>query len=206
MASAVFRTIFSGLALGAAICAMPAGAQYQSDGYKFLEAVRDREGDVVTAFLKEPGSTLVNARDITTGDTGLHIVVRRRDSLWVRFLTQNGANPNIRNNAGETPLQIAAIVGPIESVTALIKAGANVDDTNSAGETPLIAAVHRRDVPMVRILLEKGANPDHNDNSGRSARDYVGLQSGNSLLLAEFEKADEAREAAGPKQTYGPSF
>lgn len=206
MARAVFRTIFSVFALAAVALAGPAGAQYQSDGYKFLEAVKDREGDVVTQYLKEPGSTLVNTRDITTGETALHIVTKRSDPLWIRFLAQNGANPNIRDKEGNTPIQIAVIVGPIDSVEALIKAGADINTTNIAGETPLITAVHKRDVPMVRLLLEKGASPDQNDNSGRSARDYVDLQTGNTLLLSEFKKADENRENAGASQSYGPNF
>lgn len=206
MARAVFRTIFPAIALGATALAASASAQFQSEGYKFLEAVKEREGDVVTQYLKEPGSTLVNTRDITSGETALHIVTRRRDPLWIRFLAQNGANPNIRDKNGETPLQVAVIVGPVESVEALIKAGADINTTNVAGETPLITAVHRRDVPMVRLLLEKGAKPDQNDNSGRSARDYAALQSGNTLLLSEFKKADEAREAAGAQQSYGPKL
>ncbi len=212
MPRAVFRAIPVLTAIGAIgaagliATAVPAAAQYQSEGYRFLESVKDRDGTVATDFLKEPGSVVVNTRDIVSGETALHIVARRRDTMWIRFLAQNGANPNIRDGKGETPLQIATVVGPLESVEALLQAGAHVDDTNAAGETPLVAAVHRRDVPTVRLLLAKGANPDRNDNSGRSARDYVALQSSNTLLLSEFAKADEARDSAKTTQTYGPTF
>ncbi len=206
MLRASTRAILSCLTLLVGALAMPATAQFQSEGYKFLKAVKDREGDIATEMLKQPGSVVVNTRDITSGETGLHIVVKRRDVLWVRFLTQNGANPNIADKNGVTPLQIGSTLGSIEVVTALIKAGANVDVANDAGETPLIAAVHKRDVPMVRLLLSKGANPDRNDNSGRSARDYVQLMNSNGMLLSELKKADEARAAAGEKKTYGPSF
>ena len=41
-------TIASALAL---VLAAPASAQFQSEGYKFLEAVKDREGDVATDML-----------------------------------------------------------------------------------------------------------------------------------------------------------
>ena len=206
MLRATPRALVACLAILWAALATPAAAQFRSEGYQFLQAVKDREGDVATEMLKEPGSVVVNTRDITTGDTGLHIVAKRRDVLWVKFLTQNGANPNIRNKRGETPLQIASTLGSIEVVAALIKAGANVDVANDSGETPLIAAVHKRDVPMVRLLLTNKANPDRNDNSGRSARDYVALQMSNSLLLNELTKADEARGDTGPQKTYGPSF
>jgi ankyrin repeat protein len=65
---------------------------------------------------------------------------------------------------------------------------------------------HSRNVAMVRLLLEKGADPDHNDNSGRSARNYLDLMGGNTLLKQEFENADAKRAGSGTKRDYGPSF
>lgn len=193
------------LALVLALAA-PAAAQFQSEGYKFLEAVKKREGEEVTDILSKPGSTIVNTRDITSGDTGLHIVVARSDVLWIRFLLQRGADPNIRNKKGVTPLQLATATGFTDGVEALIKGGASVNVSDQTGETPLIAAVHQRNVPLVRLLLEKGADPDHNDNSGRSARNYMELMSGNTLLSQEFANADTKRAEAGTKRDYGPSF
>jgi len=190
----------------AAVLAVPAAAQFQSEGYKFLEAVKEREGDDATDMLNKPGSTIVNTRDITSGDTGLHIVVARSDVLWIRFLLQRGADPNIRNKKGITPLQLATSMGFTEGVEALIKGGASVNVSDQTGETPLIAAVHSRNVGLVRVLLDKGADPDHYDNSGRSARDYMELMSGNTLMKQEFTNADTKRAEAGPKRDYGPSF
>jgi len=204
---AVGRKVVGGILPALAlILAVPAGAQFQSEGYQFLEAVKDREGDKATEFLRKPGSTIVNTRDITNGDTGLHIVVARSDLLWVRFLLQNGADPNIRNKKGLTPLQLATALSFTDGVEALIKGGASVNISDQTGETPLIAAVHARNVALVRLLLDKGADPDHNDNSGRSARNYMELMSGNTLLAQEFAAADTKRAGAGTKRDYGPSF
>jgi len=194
------------LLLFAAAVTVPAAAQFQSEGYKFLEAVKDRKGDEATDMLSKPGTQIVNTRDITSGDTGLHIVVARSDVLWVRFLLQRGADPNIRNKKGITPLQLATSLSFTDGVEALIKGGASVNVSDQTGETPLISAVHARNVAMVRLLLEKGADPDHNDNSGRSARDYMELMSGNSLLKQEFANADAKRAESGTKKNYGPSF
>jgi hypothetical protein len=190
----------------ALMLAVPAGAQFQSEGYQFLEAVKDRDGEKATDMLNKPGTQVVNSRDLTSGDTGLHMVVARSDGLWVRFLLQRGADPNIRNKRGLTPLQMATALGFTEGVEALIKGGANVNIADQTGETPLIAAVHARNVGLVRLLLEKGADPDRNDNSGRSARDYMELQNGNTLLKQEFAAADAKRAEAGTKKDYGPSF
>lgn len=191
-------------ALLGAIAATPVAAQMFSEGYEFLKAVKDRDGDAATEALNQPGTTIVNTRDLTTGETALHIVTARRDVLWIRFLTQRGANPNIRDKKGVSPLQMAVTLGFTDGVEALIKAGAEVEVTDGAGETPLIAAVHRRDAGLVRLLLEKGANPDRADNSGRSARDYARLMSAANTIQAEFDRADAAREAKGTSGDYGP--
>ena len=198
--SAVLASLFACAAIS------PAAAQLYSEGYEFLEAVKDRDGDTATEMLNQPGTQVINTRDITTGDTGLHVVTLRRDALWVRFLLQRGANPNIRNNEGVTPLQLATRMGFLEGVEELLKKGASVNVADDQGETPLIAAVHQRSVPLIRQLLGEGADPDRNDNSGRSARDYLELMSGNTLMVREFAAADAAREGSGTQEQYGPSF
>jgi len=190
------------LALGA-----PAQAQTYSDGYKFLEAVEDKDIGEVEKLLGKPGSTLINSRDITNGRTALHIAAARRDIVWLVFLANKGANPNIADNRGVTPLMLASQLGFFEGVQTLITAGARVDEPNQAGETPLITAVHRRDTQMMRVLLQAGADPDRSDNSGRSAREYAALEGANSRTAAEIDRS--ARDGAGGKddgEVYGPSF
>jgi len=190
---------------GALLIGAPAVAQY-SPGYKFLEAVKKKDGDAVTAALKTPGSTIVNSRDITTGETALHIVVQRRDVVWIQYLLQEGANPNLQDKRGRTPLVAACQLGFLEGVQALIAGGARVDVPNDTGETPLISAIHRRDIPLIRLLLRAGANPDRADSSGRSARDYARLEGPNSTLLAEIAKNEKAASEREGSATYGPSF
>ncbi len=187
----------------ALMAAVPLAAQMQSDGYKFLKAVKDRDGTVATELLSQPGTTIVNARDLASGQSALHYVVQRRDAAWVRFLLQKGANPNLSDKSGLTPLQLASQLGFVEGLEALVKSGANVDVGDSTGETPLIAAVHRRDSGMVKVLLAHGANADRADNSGRSARDYARLMGPGSQMLTTIESADASKKATTP--TYGPS-
>lgn len=206
MALAVFRRMVIAIALAAGLMATPAAAQRFSEGYEFLKAVKERDGDTATQMLNEPGTTVVNARDITSGESAMHIVTARRDVIWIRFLAQRGANPNIEDKEGNTPIQLASQLGFVEGIEALIKAGARVEVTNDAGETPLITAIHRRDTAMVRLLLEKGADADRTDNSGRSARDYARLMGGNSQMLDEIERNDAKREEEGSGESYGPSF
>lgn len=201
----IFRRPLCALAiLLAAAIATPAQAQF-SEGYKFLEAVRKKEGDKVTEALNEPGTQIVNTKDYSTGQTGLHIVTARRDLTWVQFLIAKGANVNARDNRGVTPLVLASEMGFIEGVDELIRSGARVDEANNTGETPLISAVHRKDLALVRLLIKAGANADRPDNSGRSARDYAMLDKG-SAVLGEIERSTTEAKGTKPKKTYGPSF
>ena len=158
-----------------AMLAAPATAQLsQSEGYKFLQAVKESKNSEVIAFLDKPGATVVNTRDVTTGEGAIHIVVRRGDVPYLNYLLSKGADANIKDGKGETGLLIAARLGRGELIDLLVKAGANPNLANSSGETPLIVAVQRRDQTMVRALLDLGADPDQADRlQGFSARDYA---------------------------------
>ena len=196
------------LPLLAGILAMagPAHAQF-SQGYKFLDAVKKKDGVKVEEAINEPGSTIVNTRDVTSGETALHIVTARRDLTWMSYLIQKGANVNARDGKGVTPLQLGTNLGFLEGVELLVSKNADLNESNDAGETPLISAVHRRDIAMLRILLKGGADPDRADNSGRSARDYAELAGRGSPLLSEIEaNAKPKEERAGSRAVYGPTF
>lgn len=167
-------TIALAVPLATVSIAAPVAAQQQSASYKFLQAVRTGDGSVVTQMLDQPGQRIVNTRDTTTGEAALHIVVKRGDATYLRYLLSKGADPNVRDNAGNTPMMLAVQEGEpgLIDILALVKANANLG--NSGGETPLIRAVQRRDLALVRSLLAAGANPDQPDNiAGMSARDYA---------------------------------
>lgn len=191
------------LVLGLAAPA-PVAAQF-SDSYKFLEAVKKKEGDKVTDMLAEGGSSLINTRDLTSGESALHVVTKRRDMTWMQFLIGKGANVNIRDSQGETPLVEASNLGFVDGVELLLTFGARVDESSNTGETPLINAVLNRNIEMMRVLLKAGANPDRADNSGRSARDYARLSTNASTLLGEIEANAKAKGNNAAK-TYGPKI
>jgi ankyrin repeat protein len=182
--------------------ASPAAAQFQSDGYKFLTAVRDAKPNDVISALNKPGNTLVNARDTGTGETALHIVVKRGDQPYTSFLLAKGADPNARDNKGNTPLTLAAAGGYDNLIELLVNGKANVNLGNGSGETPLILAVHRRDTEMVRELIKNGADPDQADVlAGKSARDYATLDTRNSQIARIFAETPKKARAsvAGPR-------
>lgn len=182
------------------VLAAPALAQF-SDSYNFLKAVRDRDGDKVTQMLGGNNPTIINTRDYSSGESALHIVVKRRDDMYLRFLLGKGANPNLRDNNGNSPLMAAAQIGFPEAITTLTQAGANVNLANNGGETPLIVAVQRRDLANVRLLLAVGANPDLADHvAGMTAYDYAKRDTRSSAIVRMIEDAKKAGTKTAPVQ------
>ena len=196
----VMAGVMAGLGL-----AMPAQAQF-SGSYKFLDAVRKKEGDKVESALSEPGTTIVNTRDVTSGETALHIVTARRDLTWLGYLISHGANVNLRDGQGRTALQVATNLGWRDGVEVLLASKANTEVANDAGETPLISAVHRRDLELVKMLLAASADPDRPDNSGRSARDYATLDGASSAILSAIKSDTKPDAGKANKPTYGPTL
>ena len=206
MPRVALRNFIAILAVGASLAiATPAAAQFYSRGYEFLEAVRERKGNEANEMLSEPGTTVVNARDVSSGESALHITVARRDITWTRWLLQEGANPNTADNRGRTPLIVAAETGFLEGVEALVARGADVDVPSQTGETPLIAAVHARNLDLMEVLLRSGADADRTDNAGRSARDYARLPGVPPRVIATIEEHEQAK-ADDEGGTYGPVF
>ena len=80
---------------------------------------------------------------------------------------------NEPDNAGNTPLQIAALEGFTDIVRFLLEAGADVDSKNVDKDTPLIDAVENGHFEAVKLLLQHGANPRLANAKGDEPFDLV---------------------------------
>ncbi|EXJ94981.1 hypothetical protein A1O1_00099 [Capronia coronata CBS 617.96] len=74
-------------------------------------------------------------------------------------LAERPEDLNLADNAGNTPLQIAALEGFTDIVQFLLENKCEVNTRNIDKETPLIDAVENGHVEVVRLLLQYGANP-----------------------------------------------
>jgi ankyrin repeat protein len=188
------------LAIAAAFLSVPATAQLSgSDGEAFVAALKEGEGSKAVALVEKPGSTVVNYRG-DDGNAGLHIAMRSRNANWVGFLLANGADPNLGDANGDTPLILAARRGFVEGAARMLMKQAEVDKTNKLGETALIVAVQQRQTAIARLLLEAGANPDKADHaSGYSAREYAKRDNRSPELLKLIESVKVKKpQAVGP--------
>jgi uncharacterized protein len=145
-------SVFAGLTLVlilGAICGSRAG-----DLDFFVEAVRKNRIDEVRALLLK--GVDVNSRDVFGDNAGLHWAASLGLAEMARLLIDNGADVNVRNEEGYTPLHWAAGEGQKELVVILIIHGADVNAHNKRGWTPLRWAEAQSQKEIVRILVAAG--------------------------------------------------
>jgi ankyrin repeat protein len=87
----------------------------------------------------------------------------------VKTLLRKGANIELRDDMGRTPLSYAVEMGNVAVTRILIEWGADVESKDKEqGWTPLLWAIGQTNQVIARLLLEKGANPESSDNSGHT--------------------------------------
>ena len=115
----------------------------------------------------------VNKRDNRFGETPLHLATQRGDLAVVKALLSAKANPQARNDRGETPLHSAAWCegfgarNASDIVKILIKEGADVDARDKTGSTPLNKGAQINASPsFMKTLLEADADPKAKNKLG----------------------------------------
>lgn len=68
-------------------------------------------------------------------------------------------NPDLKDNAGYTPLHVACSRGHLEISRILLQFGANHSETALSGIRPLHEAIENGHVEIVRLLISFGADP-----------------------------------------------
>ena len=87
----------------------------------------------------------------------------------LQTLFEKGANIQVRDARGATPLMQATRVGYWHSVQYLLEHGADVNARDEKGRTALIEAVEEHDDPSVHLLLAQGADVNVRGNYDMTA-------------------------------------
>ena len=105
----------------------------------------------------------LNQQDQRLGLTLLANAVIYSKIEIIRFLLGKGADPNIQDFVGESPLHLAADNSDIEITELLLLAKAEPNCSTVDGETPLHHAAFKGDRKIIKLLLSYGADPNHAD-------------------------------------------
>jgi len=110
----------------------------------------------------------VNQRVDNSGRTPLQTAVERACEESIKLLITEGADVNLSNDQGETPLHVLVRIWPHDSwkedfrtraISILLDAGADIEAKTRDGKTPLeLATQSKNSADAVKALLDRGAN------------------------------------------------
>ena len=154
--------------------------------YRAVEGGMDDAARTLVEGGAYPG--LLNIRSGAKGYGLSHLAAGRGDLRRLALLAELGADLNLRENRGYTPLAVAAIDGKAEAVRQLLSAGADANVTDNAGGTPLHHAAVRGRAEIVQMLLDGGADPGFRNSDGKTALD-VAMEAGKDATAHVIRRA-----------------
>ena len=91
----------------------------------------------------------------------------------IKSLLNQGANVNVREKDGQTPLHYAAYLNNINIAKLLIDSGADVNVQDKDGWAPLRWATHNGHPEIAKLLIEYEADVNARDNFATSSLHYA---------------------------------
>ncbi|KAL7296064.1 hypothetical protein TKK_0010618 [Trichogramma kaykai] len=182
----------------------------RKDGYTHFHAACEHGYDeIVEKYLElgqDPNYCLVSK----TGDSPLHLALMQARKGVAKMLLSRGADPNVANAIGWTPLHVVCHMEPSsvswfgsDRAKILAKILFDICERNNqpvlvnaqdrAGNTPLHLAVASKNRELMELLLERGASPNLANREGSTPLHSVCQMEGDEKKLAKtlLELSDE---------------
>jgi ankyrin repeat protein len=142
----------------------------------FFEHLRNKDKNAIKSLLEKGTSPNIKNQ---TKETALHLLSQEKyfsaaDKEIIKLLIFYGVLIDLKDNQGNTALNIACSYGVLSMVNILLKNGANINSQNNIGMTSLHGAVlNPANVDITRLLLAKGANVNLCDYKEQSPLNYA---------------------------------
>lgn len=132
---------------------------YDSKGNTPLHvAIKEKNYFLVDIFTQEREYVNIYNKN---SNTPLNFALSNNSEIEIiKLLVNRGADVNLKNEYGVSPLHKAILLGSPEIVELLVDKGANVNDEKWYGFFPLHDAVMENNVDIVKILVHSGAKID----------------------------------------------
>lgn len=131
--------------------------------------------DLTTLKVLLQAGAAINVQD-SKDNTALKYSLRMAisDEQVATFLLQHGANPNLADSDGDTPMIQAISAGHAPNfLTFLVTHGAKLNAQDKAGQTALMVAAGLQDTDSIARLLLLGADTTIKDKDGATALFYA---------------------------------
>ncbi len=110
---------------------------------------------------------------MTKSEEDLFHAVKTSNLSEIQRLVESGADVNIKDSVGWTPLMYATENDDKKIAKKLLELGAYLDIRNDDGETALMQAAYNNSKNVGKLLVLKGANLEKRDIFGRTANDIA---------------------------------
>jgi hypothetical protein len=134
----------------------------------------------------------VNQRDSPGQRTALYYAAEGPDVKTVRTLIELGADPNIPDLEGDTPLIAAVMANHEDVVRQLIRSGANVNQADQAGGTAVMRAIEMGRPKLLALILQSGADPNQVAPNGQTPL-QLARKRGDQSTIAALQQAGASK-------------
>lgn len=162
---------------------------------ELIDAVRINNIKEVRRIIQEG----IEVDELKNGTAAILVAASNANFEIVETLLEYGANPNLSDENGKTPLMLMVETSEndsisdklLETATLLIRKGADVNSKDKYGETALIKAVLKNNSDLIYLLLNNNADPSikRNDNETALTLTTIKKQFESSRIFEIWNKA-----------------